>query len=91
MARARSGQSGDDSLSRDRALTPDLTDAIYDRFDAPGAYSLAIGADGILFTCSAFGPAIERVANAVSLPVLRANETLFAEAIATGGRVGTRA
>src|SRR5690242_2002687 len=49
----------DDSLSHDRALVPDLTDGIYSRFDALGAYSVAIGADGILFTCSAFGPAIE--------------------------------
>jgi Asp/Glu/hydantoin racemase len=78
----------DDSLSRDRALTPDLTDAFYSRFDALGAYSVAIGADGILFTCSAFGPAIERVADAVSIPVLKPNEAMFAEAIAVGGRIG---
>jgi Asp/Glu/hydantoin racemase len=78
----------DDSLSRDRALTAELTDAIYGRFDALGAYSVAIGADGILFTCSAFGPAIERVANAVSIPVLKPNEAMFAEAVAIGGRIG---
>jgi len=78
----------DDSLSRDRALTPELPNAIYGRFDALGAYSVAIGADGILFTCSAFGPAIERVANAVSIPVLKPNEAMFAEAIAIGGRIG---
>jgi hypothetical protein len=78
----------DDSLSRDRALTPHLTDGIYSRFDALGAYSVAIGADGILFTCSAFGPAIERVAGAVAIPVLKPNEAMFAEAIAIGGRIG---
>ena len=78
----------DDSLSRDRALMPELNDAIYGRFDALGAYSVSIGADGILFTCSAFGPAIERVANAVSIPVLKPNEAMFAEAIATGGHIG---
>jgi len=81
----------DDSLSRDRALTPELTATIYGRFDALGAYSVAIGADGILFTCSAFGPAIERVADAVSIPVLKPNEAMFAEAItigAQGGRIG---
>ncbi len=75
-------------MSRDRALTPDLTDAIYARFDALGAYSVAIGADGILFTGSAFGPAIERVANAVSIPVLKPSETMFTEAITTEARVG---
>jgi Asp/Glu/hydantoin racemase len=78
----------DDSLSRDRALTPELTDDIYGRFDALGAYSMAIGADGILFTCSAFGPAIERVARAVPIPVLKPNEAMVAEAIAIGGRIG---
>jgi Asp/Glu/hydantoin racemase len=78
----------DDSLSRDRALVPDLTDGIYSRFDALGAYSVAIGADGILFTCSAFGPAIERVASAVAIPVLKPNEAMFAEAIAIGGKIG---
>ncbi len=78
----------DDSLSRDRALVPDLTDGIYERFDALGRYAVSIGADGILFTCSAFGPAIERVARAVSIPVLKPNEAMFAEAIAIGGRVG---
>jgi Asp/Glu/hydantoin racemase len=78
----------DDSLSRDRALTPELTEGIHGRFDALGAYSIAIGADGILFTCSAFGPAIERVARTLAIPVLKPNEAMFAEAIATGGRIG---
>jgi aspartate/glutamate racemase len=78
----------DDSLSRDRALKPELTDDIYDRFVALGAYSMAIGASGILFTCSAFGPAIERVARAVTVPVLKPNEAMFAEAIKIGGRIG---
>jgi len=78
----------DDSLSRDRALAPELTDGIYSRFDALGAYSVAIGADGILFTCSAFGPAIERVASTVAIPVLKPNEAMVAEAIAIGGEIG---
>ncbi|MBS0522804.1 MAG: arylsulfatase [Proteobacteria bacterium] len=78
----------DDSLSRDRALAPDLTDDMYGRFDALGRYALSFGADGILFTCSAFGPAIERVARSVEVPVLKPNEAMFAEAIAIGGKIG---
>jgi hypothetical protein len=78
----------DDSLSRDRALAPDLTDDMYGRFDALGRYALSFGADGILFTCSAFGPAIERVARSVPVPVLKPNEAMFAEAIAIGGEIG---
>jgi aspartate/glutamate racemase len=61
---------------------------MYGRFDTLGAYSVAIGADGILFTCSAFGPAIERVARAVAIPVLKPNEAMFAEAIKIGGKIG---
>lgn len=78
----------DDSLSRDRALTPELTDGIFKRFDALGSYAVSFGADAILFTCSAFGPAIERVARSVAIPVLKPNEAMFAEAIAIGGRIG---
>jgi Asp/Glu/hydantoin racemase len=78
----------DDSLSRDRATSAGLTDSMYRRFDALGGYALSIGADAILFTCSAFGPAIERVARAVDIPVLKPNEAMFAEAIAISGRIG---
>src|SRR6185503_10764788 len=78
----------DDSLSRDRALTPELTDDIFRRFDALGRYAVSFGAEAILFTCSAFGPAIERVARSVSIPVLKPNEAMFAEAIAVGGSIG---
>jgi Asp/Glu/hydantoin racemase len=78
----------DDSLSRDRALASELTDAMYGRFDTLGRYALSFGADGILFTCSAFGPAIERVAQSVPVPVLKPNEAMFAEALAIGGTVG---
>lgn len=78
----------DDSLSRDRARTPELTDGIFSRFDALGSYAQSLGADAILFTCSAFGPAIERVARSIAMPVLKPNEAMFAEAIAIGGRIG---
>ena len=78
----------DDSLSRDRALAADLTDDMYRRFDVLGRYALSFGADGILFTCSAFGPAIERVAAAHPIPVLKPNEAMFAEALAIGGKIG---
>jgi Asp/Glu/hydantoin racemase len=78
----------DDSLSRDRALAPELTDDLFRRFDALGRYAISFGADAILFTCSAFGPAIESVARSVEIPVLKPNEAMFAEAIAIGGTIG---
>ena len=46
----------DDSLSRDRAKSDALDCKMMDRFLKLGDYALSIDADGILFTCSAFGP-----------------------------------
>jgi len=85
----------DDSLSvdlaRDGALTPRMTD----RFLALARYAVATGADGILFTCSAFGPSIEACAREFApIPVLKPNEAMIEEAIAlTGpsGRIGLMA
>ncbi len=77
----------DDHLSVDRA-TDGLTDRISARIAALADYGLASGADGLLFTCSAFGPAIESVARAADVPVLKPNEAMFAEALSVGGPVG---
>ena len=53
----------DDSLSADLARSGrGLDQAMHDRFEALAAYAEATGAQGILFTCSAFGPCIEAVA-----------------------------
>lgn len=78
----------DDSLSVDRGQSPDLTPAMFDRFHRLGAYARDIGADGILFTCSAFGEAIEAVARELSIPVLKPNEAMFEEALEQGNTIG---
>jgi Asp/Glu/hydantoin racemase len=78
----------DDSLSKDRARDGVLTQAMIRRFDVLADYAQSLGAEGILFTCSAFGPAIEQVANRLPMPVLKPNEAMFAEALATGRRIG---
>src|SRR5206468_2748136 len=49
----------DDSLSADRAAAGALTPAMIGRFEQLARYGADAGADAILFTCSAFGPAIE--------------------------------
>jgi hypothetical protein len=51
----------DDSLSADLQREGRLTPSMTGRFLALGDYAATNGADGILFTCSAFGPCIEDV------------------------------
>ena len=78
----------DDGLSIDRARDADLTQAMIERFVGFGEYGARMGADGILVTCSAFGPAIERLADSLPVPVLKPNEAMFEAAVAQGSRIG---
>jgi Asp/Glu/hydantoin racemase len=79
----------DDSLSADLARDGRLTSAMGQRFLALGRYALGTGADGVLFSCSAFGPCIEACARDLSpVPVLKPNAAAIEEACAIGSRVG---
>jgi Asp/Glu/hydantoin racemase len=78
----------DDGLSIDRARENDLSDTLIDRFVDFGQYGRRMGAAGILITCSAFGPAIDRLAKSVPIPVLKPNEAMFQAAIEKGSRIG---
>jgi aspartate/glutamate racemase len=80
----------DDSLSGDLVRSGrGLDAAMHQRFEALAAYAEGTGAQAILFTCSAFGPCIEAVAaRRPHMPVLKPNEAMVAEAVATGKRVG---
>ena len=78
----------DDSLSVDRAKSNVLTTDMERRFSVLGNYAESIGADGILFTCSAFGPAIDKVAYNLTIPVLKPNEAMFEQALNTGHKIG---
>lgn len=78
----------EDSLSRDLERAGRLDEAMVGRFCALADYAVAIGADGILFTCSAFGPAIEGAATGRDMPVLKPNEAMFEAALTHGRRIG---
>ena len=78
----------DDSLSMDRACDAELSAALSRRIGALADYAIGCGATGILYTCSAFGDAIQAVKERLDVPVLKPNEAMFEEALRRGKRLG---
>lgn len=79
----------DDSLSLDRQRDGVLTPKMTWRFQTIAQYAVDVGVHGILFTCSAFGPAIEAVQKKhAPLPVLKPNQAMFEEALGAGLHLG---
>ena len=80
----------DDSLSADLAASSaGLDAAMHERFARLAQYAVDCHSDGILFTCSAFGPCIDAVATQhAPLPVLKPNEAMVAQAASLGVRIG---
>jgi len=82
----------DDSLPLDLTAEGELTQGIIERFRTLGNYAANAGTrtektHAILFTCSAFGPALDTVKREQSIPVLRPNEAAFEAALASGQRI----
>jgi hypothetical protein len=79
----------DESLSLDRAGEgTHLSESLTRRFLSLGHQAIEGAADGILITCSAFGPAIERLSAEVRVPVLMPNEAMFRAAMTAGNDIG---
>jgi Asp/Glu/hydantoin racemase len=78
----------EEALSADRVHAPAGAASMAARFVALSRYAQMAGADGILYTCSAFGAEIEAARRAVPLPTLKPNEAMLEEALAIGSRIG---
>ena len=78
----------EDSLSADLAASGKLDAAMITRFEVLARYAESSGANAILFTCSAFGEAIDTAAKQVRIPVLKPNEAMLEEALEAGSRIG---
>jgi len=77
----------DDSLLQDRRAAGKLTPALYARIAALANHSYDSGARFILFSCSAFGPAIEAARSQMDVPVLKPYEAMVEAALDAGSRV----
>ena len=83
----------DTSLAIDLSEAGELNTTLINRFHALGTYAARCDGKagltrGILFTCSAFGPAIESVRASLAIPVLRPNEAAFSKALEVGSVIG---
>lgn len=77
----------DDSLLQDRRAAGKLTPALYARIAALANHSYDSGARFILFSCSAFGSAIEAVRSQMDVPVLKPYEAMVEAALDKGPRI----
>lgn len=81
----------DDSLTADLQKAGEINQALTKRFIKLARYAYDTGADGIIFTCSAFGPAINVCKEVLPIPVLRPNEAMVEEAMTYGDRIALMA
>ena len=77
----------EEGLSVDRAKSAELSGDLVRRIVDLSRYAETAGADGVLFTCSAFGSAIERADFESNIPVMKPNEAMFDTAFSHGDRV----
>ncbi|MGK0544351.1 hypothetical protein ACSEE7_02480 [Halomonas cupida] len=78
----------DDSLGRDRADDAMATSCTDHRIKSLGRYALDCNVDAVLYTCSAFGRAIDTVAADAQVPVRKPNEAMFREVLNYGDHIG---
>lgn len=72
------------NLHLEGGLTPRIVQQICDL----AAHAAGAGAAAILFTCSAFTPAMDTAKRLLSIPVLKPDEAMIAAALDAGRRIG---
>jgi hypothetical protein len=77
----------DESLYNDIPQDGTLAPAIYDRVTSLLRHCELSGADGILFSGSTFGPAVDKARIGMRVPVLRAEEAMMEQAVTLGERI----
>lgn len=77
----------DESLMRNLDEIGHLTPEINERVESLAAFAHRGGAQAILYSCSAFGPAIEAAQARLPVPVLKPNQAMLDETLALGGRI----
>ena len=77
----------DESLARDLEAVGHLTPALFERVDRLAEFAHRGGAEAILFSCSAFGPAIEATQGRLPIPVFKPNQAMLDEALRLGTRI----
>lgn len=88
---ARTADLTDLALTADLAEAGALTDAFTDRLGALIRFGADAGAEAVLFTCSAFGAAIEAARSDARIPVLKPDEAMIETALGQGPRIGALA
>jgi len=77
----------DDALPSDLERAGAIDEKITKRICTLAELAVDAQADGVLFTCSAFGSAIEKAAARFSVPVLKPNQAMFEAALQMGSRI----
>jgi Asp/Glu/hydantoin racemase len=77
----------DESLYNDIPQDGTLAPGIYDRVSSLLRHCELSGADGILFSGSTFGPAVDKARVGIHVPVLRAEEAMMEQAMTLGERI----
>src|SRR5688572_13136878 len=81
----------DDSLFAWVRETGGVVPEMYDVFRNLTRHMVGRGADGILFTCSAFRQVIDACIEEFELPILKPNDAMIEKALDAGGRIAVMA